>query len=121
MVAMRVTVLGMGAMGAGMAQSLLRDGFDVTVWNRTVERSEPLAEDGALVALDPTAAVADADVVVAMLFDTAAMTWRRSTSVSDLFAIPFAGRAFGVAAVRSGSPIAVYRTPIGRRRPGDAG
>jgi 3-hydroxyisobutyrate dehydrogenase len=62
----------MGAMGAGMAQSLLREGFDVTVWNRSVERSEPLADDGATVALDPTAAVADADVVVAMLFDTAA-------------------------------------------------
>jgi 3-hydroxyisobutyrate dehydrogenase len=71
MAAMRVTVLGMGAMGAGMAQSLLREEFDVTVWNRTVERAEPLADDGAMVALDPIAAVADADVVVAMLFDTA--------------------------------------------------
>ena len=68
---MRVTVLGMGAMGAGMAQSLLREDIEVTVWNRTVERSEPLADDGATVALDPTAAVADADVVVAMLFDAA--------------------------------------------------
>lgn len=71
MAGMRVTVLGMGAMGAGMAQSLLREDIDVTVWNRTVERSEPLADDGATVALDPTAAVADADVVVAMLFDAA--------------------------------------------------
>lgn len=69
---MRVTVLGTGAMGAGMAQSLLREGFDVTVWNRTSARAEPLADDGALVALDPVAAVADADVVFAMLFDTAA-------------------------------------------------
>jgi 3-hydroxyisobutyrate dehydrogenase len=72
MAVMQVTVLGTGAMGAGMAQSLLREGIDVTVWNRTVERSEPLADDGALVALDPTAAVADADIVVSMLFDTAA-------------------------------------------------
>jgi len=71
MAVMRVTVLGMGAMGAGMAQSLLREDIEVTVWNRTVERSEPLADDGATVALDPTAAVADADVVVAMLFDAA--------------------------------------------------
>ncbi|MCV7423909.1 NAD(P)-dependent oxidoreductase [Mycobacterium yunnanensis] len=69
MTAMRATVLGTGAMGAGMAQSMLREGIDVTVWNRTPERSEPLADDGAVVALDPTAAVADADVVVAMLFD----------------------------------------------------
>src|SRR5207244_3217499 len=68
---MRVTVLGTGAMGAGMAQSLLRAAFDVTVWNRTVARSEPLADDGATVALDPVAAVADADLVMAMLFDAA--------------------------------------------------
>lgn len=72
MTAMRVTVLGTGAMGAGMAQSLLREGIEVMVWNRTVERSEPLADDGAVVALDPVAAVTDADVVVAMLFDAAA-------------------------------------------------
>jgi 3-hydroxyisobutyrate dehydrogenase len=69
MTGMRVTVLGTGAMGAGMAQSLLREDFDVTVWNRTAARAEPLADDGATVALDPTAAVADADVVIAMLFD----------------------------------------------------
>lgn len=72
MAVMRVTVLGMGAMGAGMARSLLREGIEVTVWNRTAERSEPLSDDGAAVALDPIAAVTDADVVVAMLFDTAA-------------------------------------------------
>ena len=71
MAGMRVTGLGMGAMGAGMAQSLLREDIEVTVWTRTVERSEPQADAGATVALDPTAAVADADVVVAMLFDAA--------------------------------------------------
>ena len=70
MATMRIAVLGTGAMGAGMAQSLLRDGFDVTAWNRTPERAEPLTDDGAVVALDPVAAVADADVVMAMLFDT---------------------------------------------------
>jgi 3-hydroxyisobutyrate dehydrogenase len=68
---MRVTVLGTGAMGAGMARSLLREGIEVVVWNRTAERSEPLSADGAVVVLDPVAAVIDADVVVAMLFDAA--------------------------------------------------
>ncbi|WP_183517181.1 NAD(P)-dependent oxidoreductase [Mycolicibacterium sp. BK634] len=72
MVTMRVAVLGTGAMGAGMARSMLREGIDVTVWNRTVERSEPLADDGATVALDPIGAVAEADVVLAVLFDAAA-------------------------------------------------
>ncbi|ULP34635.1 NAD(P)-dependent oxidoreductase [Mycolicibacterium rufum] len=68
---MRIAILGTGAMGAGMAQSLVRTGFDVTVWNRTLARSEPLADDGAVVAMDPVAAVADADLVMAMLFDAA--------------------------------------------------
>jgi 3-hydroxyisobutyrate dehydrogenase len=70
--ALRVAVLGTGAMGAGMARSLLRAGIEVTVWNRTAQRSKPLSADGAVVALDPAAAVTDADVVVAMLFDTTA-------------------------------------------------
>lgn len=72
MIAMRVTVLGTGAMGAGMAHSLLREGIDVTVWNRTPERAQPLAAAGAQVAADPAEAVTGADVVVAILFDTAA-------------------------------------------------
>ncbi len=72
MAVMRVTVLGTGAMGAGMARSMLRDGIEVAVWNRTAERSQPLAAEGAAIARDPIAAVTDADVVVAMLFDAAA-------------------------------------------------
>lgn len=59
-------------MGAGMARSLLREGIAVTVWNRTAERSAPLSDDGAVVALDPVEAVTGADVVVSMLFDTTA-------------------------------------------------
>lgn len=66
---MRVTVLGTGTMGAGMARSLLRAGHDVTVWNRTPERAAPLATDGARVADDPAAAVADAEAVLTILFD----------------------------------------------------
>lgn len=69
---MRVAVLGTGAMGAGMAQSLLREGIDVVVWNRTPERAQRLADAGAEVASDPAAAVTGADVVVAILFDAAA-------------------------------------------------
>jgi 3-hydroxyisobutyrate dehydrogenase len=71
MTLMRVTVLGTGAMGAGMARSLLREGFEVAVWNRTAARSKPLSDAGAQVAADPVAAVTDADVVVGMLFDAA--------------------------------------------------
>ena len=49
-----VAVLGMGAMGHGMAASALRAGIPVIVWNRTMEAARDLAERGAQVA--PTAA-----------------------------------------------------------------
>jgi 3-hydroxyisobutyrate dehydrogenase len=69
----RVTVLGTGAMGAGVAQSLLREGHDVTVWNRSRERAEPLAGLAATVADDPGSAVAEAEVVLLTLFDADAV------------------------------------------------
>lgn len=70
---MRVTVLGTGAMGAGVAGSLIRAGHDVTVWNRSAERAQPLGDSGATVADDPAAAVRTADVVLLTLFDTDAV------------------------------------------------
>ena len=70
---MRVTVLGTGAMGAGVAGSLLREGHEVTVWNRSADRAAPLGERGATIAEDAGAAVADAEVVLLTLFDTDAV------------------------------------------------
>jgi 3-hydroxyisobutyrate dehydrogenase len=70
---MRVTLLGTGTMGVGMARSLLRAGHQVTVWNRSTEKARPLADDGAIVADSPAAAVRDAEAVVTMLFDTDAV------------------------------------------------
>ncbi len=64
-----MTVLGTGIMGTAMARTLLRAGFSVTVWNRSADRAEPLARDGATVATDPREAVDGADVVTTMLFD----------------------------------------------------
>ncbi|MET0865454.1 MAG: NAD(P)-dependent oxidoreductase, partial [Nakamurella sp.] len=66
---MRVTVLGTGIMGAGVAGSLLRAGHDVTVWNRDGGKTRPLAEAGATVASSPAQAVAGAEVVLTILFD----------------------------------------------------
>lgn len=64
-----VALLGTGTMGAGMARSMLREGFDVRVWNRTAARAQPLADDGAVVARSAAEAVTGAEVVVVMLFD----------------------------------------------------
>ncbi|MBD8141139.1 NAD(P)-dependent oxidoreductase [Frigoribacterium sp. CFBP 13605] len=66
---MKVAVLGTGIMGQGVAGTLLREGFDVTVWNRTRSKAEPLAADGAVVADTARQAVEGADVVVTVLFD----------------------------------------------------
>lgn len=66
-----VAVLGTGLMGAGMARSLARAGLDVTVWNRSADKARALDLP---VAEEPTAAVADKDVVVTMLFDEDAVT-----------------------------------------------
>jgi 3-hydroxyisobutyrate dehydrogenase len=74
----RVAVLGTGIMGSGMARSLLRSGLDVTVWNRDRDRAAPLAADGAVVAGSAPEAVADADVVITMLWD--------GNSVADVMA-----------------------------------
>ncbi|MGB6180959.1 MAG: NAD(P)-dependent oxidoreductase [Rhodococcus sp. (in: high G+C Gram-positive bacteria)] len=71
---MRVAVLGTGTMGAGMAKSLIREGHDVSVWNRSNDKAAPLADDGARVDTDPAACVDGADAVLTMLFDEAATT-----------------------------------------------
>ncbi len=68
-----VALLGTGTMGAGMARSLLRAGHAVRVWNRTAARADPLRADGAEVLPTAAEAVDAADVVVLMLFDTAAV------------------------------------------------
>src|SRR5436309_1058423 len=70
---MRVAVLGTGIMGAPMARNLLRAGHEVAVWNRTIQRAEPLAADGARVAETAADAVTDAEVVLTMLTDGAAV------------------------------------------------
>ncbi len=66
---MRVAVLGTGLMGAGMARSLTTAGHEVTAWNRTRAKAEPLSADGVRVVDTVREAVAGADAVVTMLFD----------------------------------------------------
>ncbi len=70
---MRTSVIGLGAIGTGMATSTLRAGIATTVWNRSPEKSEPLRALGADVAATAAEAVADADVVLVCLFDEASV------------------------------------------------
>jgi 3-hydroxyisobutyrate dehydrogenase len=68
-----VAVLGTGIMGSAIARRLLAAKFAVTVWNRTSERAEPLAEAGAELADTPADAADQADFVLTMLTDGGAV------------------------------------------------
>lgn len=65
--------LGTGLMGAPMARNLLASGVPVTVWNRSMDKAQALAADGAAVAASAVDAVKDADFVITMLSDGAAV------------------------------------------------
>jgi 3-hydroxyisobutyrate dehydrogenase len=60
-------------MGAAMARSLAREGHDVAVWNRTRARADAVVADRIVAYDTPGEAVADADVVISVLFDEAAV------------------------------------------------
>jgi 3-hydroxyisobutyrate dehydrogenase-like beta-hydroxyacid dehydrogenase len=49
----KIGFLGLGEMGTPMATRLRRAGHDLTVWNRSTERTVPLANEGATVASSP--------------------------------------------------------------------
>ncbi|MEO6865823.1 MAG: NAD(P)-dependent oxidoreductase [Gemmatimonadaceae bacterium] len=67
-----IAFLGTGLMGSGFVSALLARGEAVTVWNRTISRTEPLAAEGARVANDPATAVQGASRVhLSLLDDTA--------------------------------------------------
>ena len=69
---MKVGFIGLGHMGAAMAESLLRAGHEVTVYNRTPGKAQGLVAQGARAA----AGLADAcrgDAVVTMLADDGAV------------------------------------------------
>jgi 3-hydroxyisobutyrate dehydrogenase len=60
-------------MGAGMARNIAAAGIPLTVWNRTREKADPLADAGARVAQDAAEAVREAQVVLTMLADADAV------------------------------------------------
>ena len=68
-----VAVLGIGAMGHGMAASALRAGIPVVVWNRRREATEDLAGRGAQVATSAADAARRAAIVVTMVTDADAV------------------------------------------------
>jgi len=65
----KISYLGLGTMGAGMASNLLKGSYQLAVWDRTAAKCEPFARKGARVAKTPADAVRDADLVMYSLSD----------------------------------------------------
>ena len=68
----KIAFLGLGQMGSGMAANLVTAGHDVSVWNRSPVKAEPIVENGAKLAASPADAAKNADAVFSMVSDDTA-------------------------------------------------
>jgi len=69
---MRIGFIGLGQMGGAIAANLLKAGHEVTVWNRSTDKTEALVAAGAARATRPVDA-AQGDLVMTMLADDRAV------------------------------------------------
>lgn len=59
--------IGTGVMGASMVRNLLKNGFNVSVYNRTKAKAEALKDDGAVVCDSIKECVKDKDAVITII------------------------------------------------------
>lgn len=71
--AQNITVIGLGQMGAALADAFLTAGHRTTVWNRTPGKADALVERGAVRADDVAGAVTASELVVVCVLDYAAV------------------------------------------------
>jgi 3-hydroxyisobutyrate dehydrogenase-like beta-hydroxyacid dehydrogenase len=70
---MRIGFLGLGTMGAPIANNLRKAGYAVTVWNRTADKAEALVKKGAERARTPRECATGQDLVFTCLADERAL------------------------------------------------
>ncbi len=70
---MKIGIAGTGRMGAAMAVRLVGVGHDVMVWNRSPEKTKPLAEAGAKVAASPRELAAGSELIISIVTDADAI------------------------------------------------
>jgi 3-hydroxyisobutyrate dehydrogenase-like beta-hydroxyacid dehydrogenase len=85
---MKIAFIGLGNMGTPMARHLIHAGHEVTVWNRSREKAEPLKSEGAKVAQSLGEAAKEAEIAITMLADDQAVesSVLRSGTVIDSLA-----------------------------------
>ncbi len=66
----KVGFIGLGIMGKPMARNLMGGGYELVVYNRSQEKADELAEEGATAAASPREVAEQSEVVVTMLPDS---------------------------------------------------
>jgi 3-hydroxyisobutyrate dehydrogenase-like beta-hydroxyacid dehydrogenase len=59
-----ITIIGLGLMGTALARTLLKNGYKVTVWNRSPEKCAMLKAEGARIAATCIDAVAASSTIM---------------------------------------------------------
>ena len=66
----KIGFIGLGIMGHPMAKSLIEAGYDLVLYNRTREKAEELAGEGAEAAGSPREVAEKSDIIITMLPDS---------------------------------------------------
>lgn len=66
----KIGFIGLGIMGHGMAHNLLKQGHDLTVWNRTTSKMDEFVQAGAKTAPTPAAVAQTCDIIMICVSDT---------------------------------------------------
>ncbi len=90
---MKIGVVGIGKMGAAIAERLLGLGHTVTVWNRSAGKTAALAAAGAQVAQTPAELATHCDIVISILTDAAAIATAYD-GANGLLSADVAGKLF---------------------------
>ncbi len=77
---MKVGFIGLGIMGHSMAMNLIKNGYELTVYNRTKSKADALIKTGAKWADSPANAAKDVDIFFTMLGDPVAV---RETALGE--------------------------------------
>ncbi|UVC08295.1 NAD(P)-dependent oxidoreductase [Rhizobium sp. TH2] len=94
-----IAIVGTGRMGSALARALLQAGHRTTVWNRTIQKAEPLAALGATVALSLLEAVSTAEIIIVNISD-----YRATAAILHNHAIASAVRGKLIVELTSGTP-----------------
>ncbi len=71
---LKVGLIGLGIMGSGMADNLLAKGFELSVWSRTISKTDKIVTRGAHRAESPARLAATSDIILICVTDAGAVS-----------------------------------------------